>query len=395
MKLNRFLYVLLFLAVYIFASNIGGTISYLLLYLVLFIPILSIIYLVYVCFRFRIYQHVERKVLIKGDHISYNFHLSNEGFIAYTDVRVIFEEKTSSVEKISPDTSYCLLPGEDIKKQTTLCCHYRGQYYVGINHVIVRDFFHLFKIKYTYKSTVEVQVMPRVLQLDKLEIGPNEDNMKIDFRNGSKKQMVKDNEVRKYQSGDTMKLIHWKSSAKTRTLMSQKYADEPKTEVISVIDLSERKIDKYEKIVTEDKMLEAVLAIHNYFHLNSISSKVIYGNKAIEIQSIQDKSDFDNFYTICKSILFQSEYSCSELVSYAMKIGSDIGHLIILTANLNNELCITCNQAVGYGLELTIIYVGDEDLMLRKSLLNNKIHLHVINLDVEVEEILSNGREKS
>ena len=78
-----------------------------------------------------------------------------------------------------------------------------------------------------------------------------------------------------------------------------------------------------------------------------------------------------------------------------MKIGSDIGHLIILTANLNNELCITCNQAVGYGLELTIIYVGDEDLMLRKSLLNNKIHLHVINLDVEVEEILSNGREKS
>ena len=395
MKLNRIIYIFLFLATYIFATNYGGTISYLVLYLVLFIPILSIVYLLYVFLRFRIYQYIDKRVMVKGDHIVYKFHLANEDLIAYTDVRVTFEKKTSSVEEISPDTSYLLLPHEEVKKQTTLCCHYRGQYFVGIDHVIVRDFFHLFKMKYSNKNKIEVTVMPRVIHLEKLELGLNEENLKVDLRGATKKQLVRDNEVRKYQSGDPMKLIHWKASARTGTLLTQKHIDEPKTEIISVLDLSQKEIGDYEKIVIEDKLLEAVLAIHYYFNTHAIPSRVLYGDKNIRLKTIQTRQDFDEFYNTCKYLRFQSQYSCPELVEYAIKAAKDIGYLILLTATLDDKLCIACNQAVQYGLELTILFVGDDNLISQKPLLNERIHLHIINMDTEVEDVLSNRREQS
>lgn len=392
MRGNRFILILLFLAAYIFAAKIGGTISYLFLYLIIFIPLMSMFYLGYVYVRFRIYQHLEKKVIVKGDHIVYKFHLTNEDVIAYTDVRVTFEKKTSKVEGISPDTSYCLLPKEEIKKETKLCPLYRGQYFVGIDHVIVRDFFHLFEMKYSYKDKIEVTVMPRVLQLDKLELGPNVESLKTKYRGEATKQQIRDNEVRKYQSGDSMKLIHWKASARTNSLLSLKYIEEPKTEVLTVLDLSEHDVEEYVKIVSEDKLLEAVLAIHHYFSRHLIPSSVIYGDSKIRVRNIQNSQDFDSFYNTCKSLGFHSQYSFIELLGKAIKIGKNTGTIIVMTASLDSKLCFALNEAVDYGLNLTILYVGNESLSLEKSLLNGRIHLHVIRLDEEVEEVLTNRR---
>ncbi len=395
MKRNRFILALLFLAAYLFAANIGGTISYLVLYFVLFIPLLSIFYLGYVFVRFRIYQHLEKKVIVKGDHIVYKFHLGNEDFIAYTDVRVTYAKKTSIVEGISPETSYSLLPGEEIKMETTLCPLYRGQYYVGIDYVIVRDFFRLFEMKYSNKSKIEVSVMPRVLHLDKLEIGPSEESLKSNLRGESTRQQVRDNEVRKYESGDSMKMIHWKASARTGSLLSLKYIDEPKTEVISIIDLSEQDIDEYERIVTEDKIVEAVLAIHYFFSVHTIPSRVMYGDTNIKVNTIHNRQEFGQFYNTCKNLRFHSQYTCNELLESAIRIAKDIGYLILITGNLDKKLCISCNEVVRYGIDLTILYVGDNNLSLQKELLSDRIHLHTIHLDEEVEDILLNGRAKS
>ncbi len=395
MKRNRFIFILLFLAAYVFAANIGGTISYLVLYFVLFIPLLCIFYLGYVYFRFRIYQHLEKKVIVKGDHVVYKFHLANEDFIAYTDVRVTYEKKTSIVEGISPDTSYSLLPGQEIKIETTLCPLYRGQYFVGIDYVIVRDFFHLFQMKYSNKSKIEVTVLPRILHLDKLEIGPNEESLKTNLRGESARQQVRDNEVRKYESGDSMKMIHWKASARTGNLLSLKYIDEPKTEVVSIIDLCELEIEEYEKIVTEDKIVEAVLAIHHYFSVHTIPSRVMYGDSSIKVRAIHNRQEFGQFYNICKNMRFHSQYTCCELLQSAIRIAKDIGYIILITGNLDKKLCISCNELVRYGIDLTILCVGDDNLSLQKELLSDRIHLHTIHLDEEVEDILANRRAKS
>lgn len=395
MRRNRIIWYLLFLATYIYAANIGGTISYLLLYMVCFIPLLSAAYLLFVYFRFRIYQHLDRRVMVKGDHIAYEFHLANEDFIAFTDVQVTFAKQTSSVEDISPETCYCLLPGEEVKKETTLCCHYRGEYFIGIDYVIVRDFFRLFEVKYSNKSRIEVQVMPRVLHLERLEVGPNEENLKTNLLGSNSPQVVRDNELRKYQPGDSMRLIHWKATARNQTLLCQKYIAEPKTGVLTLLDLSEQEGDEFQRIVTQDKMLEAVLAIHDYFYRHSIPSKVVYADSKVHRKTIQTRQDFEEFYSICKSITFHTEVSLLELLKRAVLLAEDIGYLIILTAKLEDEICVACNEAVHNGFDLTIIYVGDSDLALQKPLLEERIHLHNIRLEMEVEDVLSNRRSSA
>ncbi len=394
MKRNRFILILLFLAAYVYAANVGGTISYLVLYLVLFVPILSACYLLYVYFRFSIYQHLERKVMVKGDHIDYEFQLVNEDFLAFTDVRVTFAKQTSNVEDISPETNYCLLPGEAEKKNTTLCCRYRGQYPVGIDYVIIRDCFHLFEVKYSYKDRIEVQVLPRVLHLDNLAIGPNEENLKTNLRGEANKQVIRDNELRKYQSGDSMKLIHWKATARTRTLLCQKYIDEPKTELMTLFDLREPDAGDMDTIIIEDKIIEAVLAINDYFCTHSIPSKVLFADLIVSIKNINTRKDFEEFYSTCKSIRFRSEYAFPELVKQAVTVSRDTRYYILITANLDDVLCIACNEVVQYGMDITILYIGDKDISRQQSELSEKIHLYVIGLDMEVEDILTNRRKK-
>lgn len=392
MKRNRFILFLIFIATYIYAANVGGTISYLLLYMVLFIPMLSIFYLAYVFCRFRIYQSLERKVLVKGDHVPYEFHLTNEDIIAFTHVRVTLATKTSSVDAIDTDTSYCLLPSERIVKKTTLCGHYRGQYYVGIDSVIVRDFFNLFELKYSQKEKIEVQVLPRVLHLSNLAIAPNEENLKNNLQGEANKQVIRDNELRKYQSGDSMKLVHWKASARNRTLLCQKYIDEPKTEILSILDLSQNDRDEYEKIVIEDKMIESVLAIHQYFYSHGIPSRVMYADAEPRVKAIRTKQEFDEFYNTCKSLWFHSEYTVTNLLLQAIRVAEDTGYLIFITANLNDKICVACNEVVRYGLDVTILLVGDDDLSMQKRLLSEKIHLYIIHLDDDVETVLSERR---
>ena len=94
---NRIILVAVIIAAAVFASFYGGNIPYALFYLTLCAPVISFLYTVYVFIRFKLYQDISERTLVKGEATDYSFRLSNEDFISYQQIQVQFYSAMPSV----------------------------------------------------------------------------------------------------------------------------------------------------------------------------------------------------------------------------------------------------------------------------------------------------------
>lgn len=391
MKRNRCILLLFIVIATIFVSKFGGAISYLFFYGVLLVPLLSGCYLLYVFLRFRIYQYIDTKTMVKEECVPYYFQLANEDYITYTNVRVTFVKDMATVANMNPEDTYCLLPKESIQRETTICCHYRGEYKVGIDYVIVRDFFHLFQIKYACDSKIQVTVKPRVVPLKHLGVAPAQLDEKRSKTKVERNPMLLENELRRYEPGDSMKRIHWKATAKAGQLMSRKMEDEPKTEIVCFMDTRKTQQEELQELIIEDRIIECILAISNYFCNHNIPVKVVYQVNQIQVVEIQNRTQFEEFYKECCALFFLSGFDMGQLLANYTKTCNQIGYYMMITAQLSDAFCIACYEALSYGADVTVIYIGTEGKEENMHRLDERVHFFQITPESKIEDVLENG----
>lgn len=389
---NRILMISYILLSGILVSFYGGAASYLLFYFSILLPILSVIYIVYVYLRFRVYQYIDTKVIVKEENVLYQFHLANEDIFAFTSVQVTFYEHLSTVDKMNNHESYCLTPGESKKWETKMRCHYRGEYEVGIQKIIITDYLNLFQLTYPCPSPIKVKVLPRVVQLEQFRMLPKEDekrNREIFMRN----PVVPDIEVRRYAPGDSLRRINWKATARQKTLLTRQYLDEPKSEIVILMDLYRLKEEGLERILVEDKIIECALAITNYLWRQQIPSKVVYDDVNTMVRPIYGKGDFDSFYKLCSDITFRSGRTSGNLLSVAQGLEPCGNHYMIITHILTDEDVMACYTASDAGNEISILYINDGESKDKKYKLSGKAHLYQITYQQDITEIFDITRE--
>ncbi len=384
---NRLIMLLFIILTGVFGSYYGGYVSYGLFYFSLLIPVISLIYLAYVYFRFRVYQLIDHKTVVKGEHVPYQFILSNEDFLAFTNVRVTFKEDYSKVENVTSDTSHCLLPGDRFEQETTLSCFYRGEYLVGAEYVYVTDYLNLFEMKYLAPSPITVKVLPRVIRLKNLKI-VTESEGKTQKYNPVVDQRVPDVEVRNFVPGDSRKMIHWKTAARQNKLMVRKYTEEPKTEIVITMDFRKKEIGERERFILEDKMIETFLSISEFYYRNNTPIKVIYDNKNISYMNVIKKNDFDRLFELCTEIYFRAKSSTEQLMEYSNRILQNRMYQVVLTHCLDEDLVRACYNNVRLGNDLVVIYIGDEPTSHIQDKLDNKITFIHIPSEEDITSIL-------
>ena len=141
---NRLIWLFLFALSLVGISFYGGAVSYGFFFLMLFIPLISLIYLLVVYVTFKIYERVDKGNILAGETAPYYFTLQNEGFTGFAGIKVLFFSSFSKVFSIDDKKEYELYPTAGIRKDTFLLCKYRGEYEVGIKQVEITDFFRLF-----------------------------------------------------------------------------------------------------------------------------------------------------------------------------------------------------------------------------------------------------------
>lgn len=393
MKINRLIFAAAIIGSSIFASYYGGNISYALFYLSLLIPVIAFLYTVYVYFRFKIYQSMDNYLVVKGDWTTYSFIIANEDYITFRNIKVNFLSDKSTIESKNKITEYSLLPSESERMETRIKCNYRGEYEVGVNSIEVTDFLYLFSITYPLNSKLKVVVLPRIVPLEHLGIAPPQKDVKnpIGYSNSAEGEL--DTELRKYNPGDSRKRVHWKASAKLHELISRKYQHIPKAEIVMFMDLMKIKDEDLKVVIAEDKIIESVLAIANFYALRGTRSSIIYEMDGKRQVSIASKGEFDAFYKACVMIRFQSELPVSELIRERLLRGDEGLFCVVVTNALSKEIYLAALQALSNANFISILLVSDDITESTKELISSMklsgIDVHQIMSKDEIGDILS------
>lgn len=318
-------------------SSRGGTIPYALFFFSLFIPVTSLIYIMVVWNRFKFFEKIEKRFIVKGESVDYYFSIGNEDRFLYSSIKVYFLHDKAHIIGLDEDKEYCLMPGEKEITKTKMSCKYRGEYYAGVDAFVIRDYINLFNITYKVASKLPVTVLPRIVNWKNADI-IEEDRDEKNTKTSIIKEDQIDVQVKKYVRGESMRQIHWKASAKNGELMTRIYHSSVKREVMIILDLSPVSKNEMEKLLLEDCIIEEALAAANYCYEKNIPFFVCFEQDGYNRLPIQNIDEWNKFYLLCGKLLFQGRYKNNQLCEASRQWITAVKHAIIITHELSSKL---------------------------------------------------------
>lgn len=388
MKWHRRIWLLLWILSLVGISFYGGAISYGLFWGVTLIPVLSLVYLLFVFMQFRIYQEIGSRIIVCKQPMPYFFVLQNETYYAFAGLSVRLFSDFSYVTDMPQDKEYELLPGDKYTYHTTLVCKYRGEYEVGVKDIIITDFFRLFSIRYKNPGTIKALVYPRIVR--KKELDSINDIIQINTRETILHQTVPDVITRDYVAGDALKRIHWKVSAREQKLKTRNVLGERKQEIMLLYDTKRYADTEKDYIPAENQMLELVLALGVFFAEKNVTYTVVHGNNGMRTRCVEGLGQFEQFYEETAHVVFDERENILDLLKC---VWVDRGRwntetVIIVVQELEAELMqqLYILSAEGYTVVLYVVTNGDLSEYVRQS--SSRMKIISIPIEGNLEEML-------
>ena len=383
MRMRRWILLVLWLLSLVAISFYGGAVSYGFFFGVTFVPVVAVVYLLCVYFRFKIYQKLESRNVVCGQPVPYFFVLQNDDHFAFTSVGVRLFSSFSFVEKLPDGMSYELLPGDNYTFETKLVCKYRGEYEVGVKEIVITDFLRLFQVSYRVPETIRALVLPKVVRLSELHCIA--DVQALLQRETYRAQTEPDVVVREYVPGDALKQIHWKVTARERKLKVRNRTGEEKAGIAILCDTKRYADDNREYLPLENKMLETLLALTVYFAQRNMACDISYGQRGMVRRHVEDLKDFDVFYRQVSGIDFSKEESVEMTGRQAMTGGvwQDCRILFFVLHVWSDALWEMAEQIAASGGIAVLCLVTDENMDAYLKL--GSMRKRVVALPVEAE----------
>lgn len=323
----------LFVSALVLVSFRGGRLPYMLFYFVLAVPVTSFLYTLAVMVRFKFFQDVSVVTAVKEEPFDYRFVIRNEDRFFYEGIEVEFFRENSRVSGMNETVFEHLGPGEGREFTAKLVCKYRGEYEIGACRFYISDYLHLFSIPYRVKSPLKLTVFPRIVPWRyETEILREADGRK----QGSGNDAL-DVTVREFWTGDGMRRIHWKASAKMGKLMSRETYEDHRQGMLLLLDLKCTEGEEVKRLRYEDELIEQAVAAVYACKRQRIPVTVLCdwgGRKVFHIISDQD---WKNFYDISGRLCFSREQSVLHLRSDA-EVMRGVKYAVFLTGTLSREL---------------------------------------------------------
>lgn len=354
---NRILYGAIVFLSFIFTYFYGGKVPYMLFYVTLILPVVSLLYTGIIYFRFKYFQDTDRKTVLKGESINFLFSVSNEDFFIYPYITVNLYGTDAVFNREMQRKSFSLAPRRGKKYTFSLECKYRGQYQVGIRSIEIEDFLGIFRWNYGAGEPVPITVYPKIIHLERFRLQTNFISEAHSILNNRYEDMSTISDMRKYQYGDSLKKIHWKLSAKMNEIMVRNYQSTSQTSVTMFLDLKQNRFSPEQNIMLEDKLIESVVAVLHYCLANWIHVNLVY--YAEEIVTIEGKNpmEFDGIYNILSTIAFSSPVEVKDIINIHVNDNMIKTNLLIFTSNLSDELYEEIYRTKLLGYETGLIYV--------------------------------------
>lgn len=209
--------------------------------------------------------------------------------------------------KIAPGTAdsleYSLRPTE------------RGEYHFGNLNVYVSSPLHLFSRRFIFDSNQMVPTYPSYIQLRKYDLMAFSNNL---FQYGLKKirrigHTMEFEQIKEYVSGDDIRTINWKATAKKNQLMVNQFQDEKSQNVYMAIDKGRVMKMPFNGLSLLDYAINSTLVLSNVILKKQDKagmfafSKRVENRVAAERRTSQMQKILESLYNI-KTDFFESDY---------------------------------------------------------------------------------------
>lgn len=358
MKISRIVYLVFLIGTFIYAAFWGGRICYAILYLLLFIPIFSIIYILFVNVRMRFLQNAGTRRIVKLQTAPYEFKLQNESLWGFAKIKVFFNTDTATLFPLKSEKEYSLPPNSKVTEEAELICRYCGTYSVGIESFAITDFFGLFTIRFPLFSKLSVTVLPRIIPWTYGDLlNADEDEKRQD--NQARLQEEMDAELRTYMPGDPLKKIHWKASAKQQKLMVHKFKNIQRQEVMIFPDFSKISSSKEDVFRQQDLILELLLSLCNEGLNSGLPVQVNLCEDKIKQQFIYDQKDFDLFYEYLSTVNFSAKKPITKVLESCQLYPLQNKQVFVIASVLTKDLSLYLLKMLSDAKKITLILTAN------------------------------------
>lgn len=373
MKKNRILYFLLLMLIIIYNIIISDYISVLMLYVLLFIPIISLLHIVLSYVSIKYNHYIDQKNVVKGDMINYTIEIiNNNRLLLYCPMNIYLSHEKLLVNKEFESDFFVLFPRETKKFKIPIHCKYRGNYNIGVSTIVIMDYFGLIKIKYKNIKNIKVLVYPNIEILNYFPVKSIEyEDIQL-FNHNIFGEKTNIHDIRSYQKGDPLKLIHWKLSAKKGELLVKDFSSNNHKKVCILIDCKRLTKNEDENIIIEDLLIESVVAIIYYLLSKRESVQLIYElDQLVDKQAINIES-WDIIYEDLARLSFIGNRSIEELldINYNKLITNQCSTVVIATSELTEQLYISTLKLKRQGYDVHIMTIGNSKNQLFKKIMN-------------------------
>ena len=171
-----------------------------------------------------------------GDRLEESFILTNHGWLAALWVEIA-DHSTLPDYRVSQVTGVGIR-GEN-KWTTTSVCTRRGIFTLGPTTVHTSDPFNLFSVTLYHPDSATLTVTPPIIPLPTIEVAPGGRAGEGRPHPNALEQTVSAATVRNYLPGDSLRAIHWPTSARRNSLFVHQFENTPAGDWWIILDLDE------------------------------------------------------------------------------------------------------------------------------------------------------------
>lgn len=192
----------------------------------------------------------------------------------------------------------------------------RGEYHFGHLNIFVHSPLGLVSRRYQFQNEQMVPTYPSFIQLKKYDLMAFSNQL---FQYGMKKirrigHTMEFEQIKEYVSGDDIRTLNWKATAKKNQLMVNQFQDEKSQSVYMMIDKGRVMRMPFNGLSLLDYAINATLVLSNIILKKHDKAGMLTFSKKIENRVVAEKrgsqmqSFLENLYRV-KTDFFESDYS--------------------------------------------------------------------------------------
>ena len=352
-------------------------------------PVFSFVFVTIIKAGVVIRVEVENTSVVRGERILCTLRLINETFLPIPMVRIQMHEGKITFPEEERFLVCALKPGEERAFSFAPVAGHLGKAGIGADHIWIPDWFYLGAAHYERVETM--YILPRLQHLERMQILPPEKTERRRVERSYLGEKVPDGQWRLYQTGDDLRRVHWKLSARQQELVMKNLVPEPKNELILIPDSRADLPEGQHGWLSEDNIIEGTLAIADYFLRFGIALLVVPDLK--RQVSLVERSGYQKLYKLMARGYFNGTQRPDEILAL-LEAQNASGRFIILTWQIDEKLIHHLSAAIAHGADITLIYIGNSADAAALAAAEKKLSFYQVTSRTEIAKVLEGTDRK-